>query len=420
MILDELQPVAISLLIGLATGIERERNTVEDEGTMGVRTFALIALMGTVAAIANSPALTVGLALIALALISVGYWRSTSQAGSHCDSSKIDIGLTTEFAAGLVFALGYLSNIKPLLAATIGIILVSVLFTRNRLHTFSREVLRNTEFRAVLILAIIAFIIIPFIPDRTIDPWNLINLRHLAQIMAMIAGLEFAAYAIERYAGTRIGLLTSGFLGGIASSTAVFVNIAKMAKTRPEAKQELIGSGLMACSATTFLFVVISLVTSPDLGPTVALPASICALTATLLALHVSKFGSNFTDTTKESQNPLDLKRAIKLGLLIFGLIVLSAFTKRILGSDALTLVSFVGGLFELQGVTYANASLHSSNALTIHEATSSLLIALVASFISKIALCWILSSWKFAMTMTSYLLAIIGAGLATYLVILY
>ena len=138
MILDELQPFAISLLIGLMTGIERERNNAEGEGTMGVRTFAFIALIGTAAATSDSQVLTMGLGLIVAILISLGYWRSTSPKAPLPNETVVepDMGLSSEFAAALVFALGYLTKDSPFLAGVLGIVLVTILYSRNKLHFF--------------------------------------------------------------------------------------------------------------------------------------------------------------------------------------------------------------------------------------------------------------------------------------------
>lgn len=417
MILDELQPFAISLLIGLAAGIERERSSQEGEGTMGVRTFSLISLAGAVAAVANAPALTLSLGFIVLTLAAVGYWRGTSTGLVSGEAHvKADIGLTTEFAAALVFALGYLSGSNPLVAGILGIVLVTVLYSRNRLHDFSRKVLRPTEIRAGLTLAFFAFVIIPFIPDQTVDPWELINPRRLAQIMAMIAGLEFGGYAVERFAGPRIGLLATGFFGGLASSTAVFLNLAKMAKSRPEVRPGLLGAGLMATTSTVMLFVAITLVTAPQLGYSVGLPATVCLLVSGLLGFATSRNGKYFADKPDADRNPMDLRGAARLGFFVFGLLALSAIVKRTLGSDALMAVSFFGGLFELHGVTYANAALYVSGALTSSEASVTLLLALFASFFSKIVICWTLSFGRFALIMTGYLLIVVSSGLLTCL----
>ena len=419
MIFDELQPFAISLIVGLITGIERERSSLEGERTMGVRTFSLIALTGAAAAVIDNIAISAGLTLGTAALVVVGYLNANRVACSTEKNHNVSHnGLTTECAALLVFALGFLSKANPIITIVVGIILVTVLYSRSGLHDFSKKILKPEEIRAALILAIFAFIIMPFIPDRTCDPWGLVNPKRLFQIMTMIAGLEFGGYVVERIAGPRVGLLATGFFGGLASSTAVYLNLTKMVKSRPEARSSLIGAGLMATSATTLLFVAIILVSAPDLGFSVGLPAFICGLTAAFIGLRVSKRGTYFADKNEDSRSPLDLAAAAKLGLFIFGLLMVSAFVKRTLGAEALMVVSFVGGLFELHSVTYANAALFISETLSAQEATVTLLVALVASFISKIAICFVLAFGRFALEMAIYLLVALAAGAATYMLI--
>lgn len=419
MLLDQLQPFAISLMVGLAAGIERERHNLEGEGAMGVRTFSLIALLGTVAAASGSATLTLGLAILVAALVSLGYWRGTTpKVKADEDGRSSDIGLTTEIAAGLVFAVGYLAIANPLLAGVLGIVLVTVLFSRQRLHAFSRELLRPAEIRAVLILAVFVFVVVPFIPDRTIDPWGLINPKRLAQIIGLIAALDFGGYVAERVAGQRAGLLATGFFGGFASSTAVFFTLAKAAKSRPEERPELLGAGLMATSATVMLFAAIALATAPALAKTVGITAIVCAAVSALLGFRISKASKHVADKSDELRKPLDLWGTAKLGLFIFALLAISAITKRTLGSEALMVVSFTGGLFELHGITYANAALFVAKTLTANEATLALLLALVASFVSKIGICWAMAFGKFAAAMTGYLLIIIGSGFFTFMLI--
>ena len=129
-----LQPFAISLLIGLGVGIERERKTQEGKGTLGVRTFALVALSGTVAGQIRSSALTAGLSLVLAVLLATGYLRAAKVA----NSKDIDVGLTTEIAASLVFAVGYLACAERLLAGVLGVVIVTILYSRRFLPTGSR------------------------------------------------------------------------------------------------------------------------------------------------------------------------------------------------------------------------------------------------------------------------------------------
>lgn len=138
MVLDDFQPFAISLFIGLGAGLERERSQSEGETTSGVRTFALIALLGTIAARVDSQSLTAVLGLAIVALTTSGYWRATSRTAD--DGRRPDLGLTTEVAAAVVFGLGYLAARAPFLAGILGVATVSILHSRNRLHVFAHHI----------------------------------------------------------------------------------------------------------------------------------------------------------------------------------------------------------------------------------------------------------------------------------------
>jgi uncharacterized membrane protein (DUF4010 family) len=418
-LLDSLQPFAISLLIGLATGIERERSHENGEPVMGMRTFALTALLGTVAAQAANTALTFGLAFFITALVIMGYWRSTvSSAGvsAQPEHRAPDLGLTTELAAGLVFALGYLARSEPFLSGILGIVLVAILYFRKRLHWFARDVLRPQEITAVILLAIFIFVLVPFLPHQTVDPWHLINPRQLAQVIALIAAIEFCGYASERIVGARVGLLVTGFLGGFASSTAVFLSLSKAARREPEKIRSLLGACLLAIVSPLILFMMIIAASSPSLMPRLAPPIAMLAGTAAFLGILIGSRAAPLPRDSQEVRNPLDLRNLVKLALLICGLLLLSALMQRYAGAKGLSLVSFIAGLFELHGVTLATATVHAAQNLTDQEATQALLLAVLASFLSKLGIVWVLAPGRFAMAMSGLLtLIVIMGGFASF-----
>src|SRR5690606_31252151 len=72
------QGLAVALGVGLLMGIERERHQPPGSDTLpaGVRSFALVALAGWLAALLGQAALLVVLAGVA-ALAVVAYWRSS-------------------------------------------------------------------------------------------------------------------------------------------------------------------------------------------------------------------------------------------------------------------------------------------------------------------------------------------------------
>lgn len=404
-LLDSLQPFAISFLIGLGAGIERERSQAEDTSIMGMRTFALIALLGTLAAQIAVPALTLGLVLFVSALVVLGYWRSTQS------SSKPDLGLTTEFAAGLVFGLGYLASSEPLMSVILGIVLIATLYFRKRLHWFARDVLRPEEITAAILLAVFVFVLIPFLPNHAVDPWNLFNPRQLGQVVALIAAIEFCGYASERIAGPKLGILVTGFLGGFASSTAVFLSLCKAARQQPDKLRSLIAACLLAIVSPLILFLMIIAAASPDLLAPLSPPIVAAAICSACLGIVIGSRADPLPASQNVQRNPLDLRNLAKLGFFIAGLLTLSTLMQNYVGAKGMSVVSFVGGLFELHGVTLATATLHAAQNLSDQDAVEALLLAVLASFLSKLVIGWVLAPGRFAWAISGLLAIVLSIG---------
>lgn len=407
MLIDDLQPFGISLLVGLGVGIERERDQPDAEKSLGVRSFALLALSGTVLARVHDAALTLGVGLGIAAMLANSYRRSVSA------------GLTTELAAGVVFGLGYLAISQPTLVAVLGIVVATLLFSRRRLHLFSQH-LSKEEIRAALTLAAVAIIILPFLPEQAIDPWGIFNPRRFAQIVILIMAIEFGGYVVERVAGTKIGALATGFFGGFASSTALFVSLLKQVRVRPEIFSAALGSGLMATSATVCLYTAVVVGVAPQLISTVAVPAGVVACVSALFAVAIARnMPTPSSEDLPPRRSPLDLRGVLKLSILVTVLFALTLVVSRFIGSDALRLLNFVGGLFELQSVTFATANLFTTGALNTVQATQALLVALLASFVTKLVLTWILCPGRFALAMSGLLISVIAVGVTVTLLTL-
>src|SRR5579871_1837762 len=228
-ILESLHAFAISLVIGLLIGLEREHSHPKGIKAMGVRTFVLFALLGTLAAKLDDPALAISISAFVFAIIILGYLRTTTLTLKYPD-----MGITTEVSAGIVFCLGFIVLHAPLVASILGAIVLLVLLERRRLHKFARKKLMPHEIEAAVILFIFMLGVLPSLPDRTIDPWNLFNPRNFGILMTMIAVIQFGGYLSIRLFGDRLGMAVTGILGGFISSTAVFTTLPKMLRDHPK------------------------------------------------------------------------------------------------------------------------------------------------------------------------------------------
>ncbi|KTD69845.1 hypothetical protein Lsan_0123 [Legionella santicrucis] len=87
-----------------------------------------------------------------------------------------------------------------------------ILYGRPSLHRFAREKITAKEIEASITIIIISLAIISFLPDKTIDTWNLFNPQNFGIIFLILASLQFGGYIVIRLFGKRLGIILIGFL----------------------------------------------------------------------------------------------------------------------------------------------------------------------------------------------------------------
>lgn len=411
--LDAIQPFFLSFMIGLLIGIERERSHVDGVKATGMRTFILFALLGTLAAAIQKPLLTLTLSAYVFAVLAVSYIRATQKKGK-----TIDIGITTEMAAAVVFMLGYIVFHQKLLAIIVGTAVLLILYGRSSLHRFARERISAKEIEAAITILIISVGIISFLPNQTIDPWGLINPRSFGIIVLILSGLQFGGYIVIRLFGEQLGMVLVGFFGGFVSSTAVFASISQAKRKKVQSTASAVFAGIFATIATLIGFLIVIIVVAPNLIQYIIWPIlAAISLGGISSWLFIKTNGKHELDITYS--NPLDLKTVIKLALLIMGILILVGISKQHIGPKALPIMAFIAGLFDIHGMAYAIALLYNDQSLTLPAATELLAIVIFASFISKFALVWIIAHNRFALIISAYLAAMLASGGLVYFLFL-
>jgi uncharacterized membrane protein (DUF4010 family) len=401
---------AISLLIGLLIGIERERSHVKGVQAIGVRTFTLFALTGTLAAVLNQPALTATLSAFLFGIILLSYMRTTIRL-----KKNIDNGITTEISAGIIFCLGYMVQSAPLIAITVSAIILLVLLERKRLHAIARKKFKPQEMEAAIILIVFALGILPILPNKTIDPWGLFNPRNFGMLIATIGTIQFGGYIAIHLFGERFGMAFMGFLGGLVSSTAVFATLPGTLHAHPKFTLATIASAILATVAMLVEIITIIFVASPTLLVYIIWPMITMislGIIFVIFLLHFQKFKKN---TPLTLSNPLNLLSILRISIFLGITLVLIAVAKRFVGTEGMLLITFLGGLFEIHGITLATGLLYLQKQLPINVACLILYVAILASFISKFFLLWSLSPHRFALQTSLFLLVMIASGGTVY-----
>lgn len=370
----------ISGLIGFFVGLEREKSQ-PPSNALGVRTFLLLGLLGAVAGGLEQIAVSIALAVFSFILIIVSYTRSRNG------------GLTTEFAAALVFCLGFLAHTQPIPVAIMGPLLALILASKRGLHKWTKE-LKTSELQAAALLLLLAVTVLNVIPDKTVDPWQLFNPRKFGYIVFALAALEFGSYVLVKIFGHGGSVLT-GFLGGFVSSTAVTLSVAKsVAHNRMHWQLSLKSAVAAILASLVELIILLSLV---------SLPLTLKLLPATLAPIIIGVGFLFFYRQPKEEtqrillKSPLDFKGVLRLSLLMAAILTAVALIQRWLGPTGTLLMSLLTGSFELHGLSLATATLHKQSLIPMNLAFWSLIIGIEASLAAKTFIAWIVGNGIFA-----------------------
>ena len=346
--------LAVSLAIGLLIGLERawHQRDDQDKRAAGIRTFALAGLTGGLTAVLGQT-LGGGFAsagFLAFTLIFAGFEAREAILTNS-------FGATTAIAGLVVFLLGAMAAVGDMQAAVAAAIATaSVLAFRDLLHEFVAR-LTWEEVRDGIILLAMAFLMLPLLPDRALDPWGALNLRAVWLIATLIAALSFAGWLAMRSFGARWGILLTAAIGGLASSTATTMTLARLA-CLPGSQPRLLAAGMCVSGVVSLARIaVLVAVLRPALLQPLSLPygAAIVVMVAAALWL-LRQGGAGPRATAFELKSPLDLMGALQMAALFAGVSLIAGLLRAQWGAAGFYVVAAISGLVDLDAITVTAA----------------------------------------------------------------
>jgi uncharacterized membrane protein (DUF4010 family) len=391
-----IQGFAIACLIGALIGLEREkhRTTDNDPGSPGLRTFIIVAeigaLAGWLARVLSAPWI-IGAALGAVALgVVAGY----VVAGRRDPAA---LGLTTEFAALVVCLLGAVATLgQSPLAIGLGVVTAAVLAYKQSLHGLVARLGWDDVYAGVRLL-IAAFIVLPLLPDRPIDPWGALNPYSLWQLVLLIAGLSLVGYVATRWLGETKGTLLTGITGGLVSSTAVTLSFARSSREAEDgAGARTLASGILISWAVMFARVVVLVfVVNPALVARVLVPFAAMAIVATIWAWGFVRSAAAAPRQQAAGdvplQNPFSLTSAAKFAALFALILVMVKVAQRQFSNSGLYAVAGLAGLVDVDVITLSMAQ--EAKAGDAGAAMTAIVIAVLTNTLVKAGMTAVLGS---------------------------
>ena len=293
---------------------------------------------------------------------------------------------------------------------------MALLAARTPMHRFL-ETLTWPELRSAILLLGMTFVVLPFLPNRTLDPWDAFNPYQLWLITVVLAAFSFAGYAAVRILGERWGLLVSSVAGSFVSSTTVTVTNARLAAQSKAEKLPFLA--LTVCIAwMTSLFRMTALaigVNSVLLEP--LLPPIVAAVVVLAIAALYFYWQSapDHAGAKSSFNNPLDLKFVLSLGALIAVIAVVAKVASESLGQAGLLAVAGLSGFADVDPVTVSSARL-AGTTISPAQAAQAILLAAGANLVTKISAVWI-GGARFAAPVTAAgTLAMLAAAAGLFL----
>lgn len=400
----------ILMATGLAAliGLEREMR-MQEEGSPtyfgGVRTFAILGALGAISSLISEQfAMIVG--FMSFLLITITHAISALKNKKN--------GLTSDFSGYASFLVGVLvmqNYLVPAVAVTI--LFTSILAMRQGFHQVAKNFAQEELF-AILKFLLIAAVVLPILPNRYVDQWEILNPYHLWLMVIFVASIRFVAFFLSKILGAGKSIILTGIVGGLASSTAVTSTFSEESK-RSLTNTSLYFVGILFANMLMFFRVILEVfVIHRAMLNQLLIPLLVMGLLTGGIAFFVLFKNKKNVNIKKEPliSQPFALMEALKFGAFFLFVLIAAKLVPQFLGEIGLYTTAAFSGLADTDAITLSVANLVKNNDVTTRVGVLSILIAVMVNTLVKIGIIGIFGSRKlFRVTATAFIL-IFAAGL--------
>jgi uncharacterized membrane protein (DUF4010 family) len=338
--------VLFSLLIGL-----EQRSKYKDEpfeSRFGTdRTFTLIGILGYVLYLVSPTNLFLfaggGLALTFL--LATSYWGKIQRFQKF--------GITSMVTALITYCLTPLIYSQP--HWLVILLVVTVLWLtelKETLFEFTKK-FDNQEFITLAKFLIIVGVVLPLLPDTPISADINISPYKFWLAIVAVSAISYFSYLLKKFVFPRAGILLTGILGGLYSSTATTFILAKKSKELP--RQSHMAAAMIL--ATTMMFLRIFLLAfffNKAIAFKLAPSFAVFVLVSSVVAIYfIMSSKANDVEIEHEqplltNSNPLELKTALIFGALFIFFALVTGFITKNYGETGIEVLSLIVGVTDI------------------------------------------------------------------------
>lgn len=375
----------VGILAGLAWQRAGRRSAAATTRSGASVLLALVAISGGLGALLGDAGLVAGAVLLGLVI------RPRPQ------RFQATAGTLTVLPA--LYMVGAIAMASPGTAILAGSAILMLLVGGPGLIRKVSATISNRDLRDVATVLVAGFLILPLLPDRPIDPWEVINPSRLGTLIVALMAVSTGAHLALRHLGPRSALALTGFAGGFVSSTATVAAMADGARSAPELAPAFAGAALLSNVAMILQLGLVMGTLAPAMLTYSMVPLACSAIVALGAAWALGWRALLRTSAV----SGLAIGRPFKpLAIMVFvGLIVLlllaAGLLREWLGDESLPWVLGISGIADVHAATASAAQMVGAERISNSAAIQAVTIALAANSLLKCVIAAARGGWRFS-----------------------
>ena len=275
-------------------------------------------------------------------------------------------------------------------AVSIAVAVTALLALKVRMHSFVGN-LNSNELHSILIMVVVTALVLPLLPREDFGPYRTLNLYKAWLIVVIFVTLNFTAYFLEKFLGSRRSVLITGIVGGFASSTATSWFFSRKSG-QSEQGGVLEAAAIIFASSIMFPRLLIWLIIlDRHLLSMLWLPITLFGLLGIGLGLWVSRRAQNneVEESPRQSNNPINFREAFVFAGIYIVIQLLVGFANDQFGDRGVYIASVIAGLTDIDAITISMSD-YEQKSIGDQVAAIAIVMAAFSNTIIKYAFCLI------------------------------
>ena len=387
------------VIFGFLTGLELRGYLYSKEKpiTIGTtRTYTFIAIFGFVMNLISKQLFLAGFILLGLFFLSFYLYKLNQN----------KTGILQVIVAFLTYSFAPLANISIFLIPLLYVAIVFTISSKPKIQALTSKV-DNEELITFSKFLILSVIILPILPKDNVIPYVSISPFKIWVAVVVVSAISYISYILQKYFLASAGIVVTGVLGGVYSSTATTVVLAK------KAVNSLVEGSIVIATGVMYLrLLAIVAIFNFSLAEKLVIPFVSLFLISGAIFLFLKERGENIKSNF--NSNPLELQVAFIFAGLFIVMAAVTQFVTLHFGNLGLQVLSAIVGFTDID--PFILSLIQGKYSVSEADLIQAILVAVASNNILKAIYAGMFSKWQMKKAFWNLLfLAVLTLGWAGY-----